>query len=291
MEKAPGVEVLPLADATLATAGAKAAACGRLLRLAVGSATSSSNGTGKGGGAPLFQAPDGVVLPFGSMEAAVAKAGKEAELVGLLRDLKSQLASWQASSPPSPSSSSSAAEGSGSGGGATPGPSPTSLAALDALCGSVQGLLRGLALPPAVLARVGAAFDPGCHLIARSSANVEDLAGLSGAGLYDSIPNIPAEDGEALRAAVCGVWASLFSRRAVLSRAAAGLPQVRACAGCVCGGPAPAPALLVFGCRAGARLPGCLVAGASMGWLLGAGRPRTATALWPCRHACQPAPP
>ena len=62
----------------------------------------------------------------------------------------------------------------------------------------------------------------GATLIARSSANVEDLAGLSGAGLYDSIGNVPAGDADALGAAVARVWASLYTRRAVLSRRAAG---------------------------------------------------------------------
>ena len=61
-------------------------------------------------------------------------------------------------------------------------------------------------------------------VIVRSSANVEDLAGMSGAGLYDSIANIPAGDTEALGTAVAQVWASLFTRRAVLSRRAAGVP-------------------------------------------------------------------
>ena len=56
----------------------------------------------------------------------------------------------------------------------------------------------------------------------RSSANVEDLAGMSGAGLYDSLPNVPAGDSEAFGAAVAAVWASLYTRRAVLSRRAAG---------------------------------------------------------------------
>ena len=62
----------------------------------------------------------------------------------------------------------------------------------------------------------------GKTVIVRSSANVEDIAGMSGAGLYDSIPNIPAGDTKALGTAVAQVWASLFTRRAVLSRRAAG---------------------------------------------------------------------
>lgn len=59
-------------------------------------------------------------------------------------------------------------------------------------------------------------------MIVRSSANVEDLAGMSGAGLYDSISGVPASDPSALSKAVASVWASLYTRRAVLSRRAAG---------------------------------------------------------------------
>lgn len=70
--------------------------------------------------------------------------------------------------------------------------------------------------------RCAGAGAGGATLIARSSANVEDLAGLSGAGLYDSVGNVPAGDAGALGAAVARVWASLYTRRAVLSRRAAG---------------------------------------------------------------------
>ena len=45
---------------------------------------------------------------------------------------------------------------------------------------------------------------------------------MSGAGLYESIAGIPAADPAALGKAVSGVWASLYTRRAVLSRRAAG---------------------------------------------------------------------
>ena len=45
---------------------------------------------------------------------------------------------------------------------------------------------------------------------------------MSGAGLYDSIAGIPAQEPEALGRAVSDVWASLYTRRAVLSRRAAG---------------------------------------------------------------------
>ena len=45
---------------------------------------------------------------------------------------------------------------------------------------------------------------------------------MSGAGLYESIAGIPAQEPEALGRAVSEVWASLYTRRAVLSRRAAG---------------------------------------------------------------------
>lgn len=47
-------------------------------------------------------------------------------------------------------------------------------------------------------------------------------------GLYESLAGIPAGDPEALGQAVAGVWASLYTRRAVLSRRAAGAAQLPA---------------------------------------------------------------
>ena len=60
--------------------------------------------------------------------------------------------------------------------------------------------------------------------MARSSANVEDLAGMSGAGLYDSVPCQDPRDRACLQAAVQRVWASLYTPRAILTRRAAGEP-------------------------------------------------------------------
>ncbi len=55
----------------------------------------------------------------------------------------------------------------------------------------------------------------------RSSTNAEDLPGFNGAGLYDTVPNVPvpaadagAEAGDALEAAVKRVWASVWNLRA-----------------------------------------------------------------------------
>lgn len=45
---------------------------------------------------------------------------------------------------------------------------------------------------------------------------------MSGAGLYESVPDVHAASAEDLGAAVAQVWASLYTRRAVLTRRAAG---------------------------------------------------------------------
>ena len=68
----------------------------------------------------------------------------------------------------------------------------------------------------------GKALGSSATVIVRSTANVEDLAGMSGAGLYDSIPNVALNNSGAFDKALAGVWASLYTRRAVLSRRAAG---------------------------------------------------------------------
>lgn len=62
----------------------------------------------------------------------------------------------------------------------------------------------------------------GTLLAVRSSANVEDLAGMSAAGLYESVVGVPAADQGAVSKAVGAVWASLYSRRAVMARRCGG---------------------------------------------------------------------
>ncbi|GAB4819879.1 hypothetical protein N2152v2_006925 [Parachlorella kessleri] len=227
IEKVTGaMRVVPLEDATSATCGAKAAACGELVRLAkqcheiLSSSSSqqqpggasaaagrqgsgSTAGSSKGraaaavgnegnGGTPaaLFQAPEGVCLPFGCMELAIKSDGKSDEFEGLLRRVESEAGQ-----------------------------------ALEEACHRLQQLVKGLRIPQQVLQQLSGSFNPGATLIVRSSSNVEDLAGMSGAGLYDSIPNVPSGDLGALQAAICGVWASLYTRRAVLSRKTAGVAQ------------------------------------------------------------------
>ncbi|KAK9842786.1 hypothetical protein WJX74_002436 [Apatococcus lobatus] len=140
-----------------------------------------------------FRTASGVCIPFGSMELALK--GKDKEFKKLLKQLQ---------------------EASLEGG------------ALDEACRQMQELVRAVAPPASILSDAVDAFQKDATVIVRSSANVEDLAGMSGAGLYDSIPGIPASDPSALGKAVGAVWASLYTRRAVLSRRAAGVKQADA---------------------------------------------------------------
>lgn len=69
------------------------------------------------------------------------------------------------------------------------------------------------------------AFKQGARVMVRSSANAEDLENMSGAGLYDSIPNVAVDSIEELQGAVQDVWASLWTKRASTSRAAYNIPH------------------------------------------------------------------
>jgi phosphoglucan,water dikinase len=87
--------------------------------------------------------------------------------------------------------------------------------------------LIGALRPPALgvlHAQACELFGAQARLMVRSSSNVEDNADDAGAGLYDSLSNVPIDDhGAALGAAVAEVWASLWSERAVLARRRSGL--------------------------------------------------------------------
>lgn len=96
---------------------------------------------------------------------------------------------------------------------------------LDKLCCQLQELISSLQLPKDVIDSIGRIFPGNSRLFVRSSANVEDLAGMSAAGLYESIPNVSPSNPIVFGNAVSRVWASLYTRRAILSRRAAGVPQ------------------------------------------------------------------
>jgi phosphoglucan, water dikinase len=180
VEKVLTSTVLPVTEATHANAGAKAAVCGVLGRLAKD-----------------YSTPRGAVLPFGSMELVVNSAGAQKEFSSCLDVLERAPVGSE----------------------------------LDDACLSMNKLLSGCLPAEADLKELQAQLKGASIVIARSSANVEDLAGLSGAGLYESIPNLNLTDQKSLGTGIAQVWGSLYSRRAVLSRRAAGVAQSDACMG------------------------------------------------------------
>lgn len=143
-----------------------------------------------------FRAPAGGCLPFGALEDAISAAGVRSGFDELLSAVEEAA-----------SDSDELLEG----------------------CRRLQEFVQMLRPVPAALSSLSDLFDSrNRRVIVRSSSNVEDLKGMSGAGLYDSIPNIDALDGEDLGRAVAEVWASLYTRRAVLSRRTAGVSQTDA---------------------------------------------------------------
>ncbi|KAL5542836.1 hypothetical protein UlMin_010546 [Ulmus minor] len=180
--------ILPLADAGAQTSGAKAAACSQLASLAAVSDKVYSDQ-----GVPVsFCVPSGAVIPFGSMELAL-KQNKSTETFKSLLD-KIETATHEGGK-------------------------------LDTLSFQLQELISSLQPPKDIIDSIGRTFLGNARLIVRSSANVEDLAGLSAAGLYESIPNVSTSNPTVLGNAISRVWASLYTRRAILSRRAAGVPQ------------------------------------------------------------------
>jgi len=142
--------------------------------------------------AAAFKAPEGVCLPYGAMEAAVEAQGLTSQFEALLTVLET-----------------------------------AEIGSLDAACKEMMDLIEQVAPPENVREEVLSTLGEG-RLIVRSSANVEDLEGMSGAGLYESIPNVRAKDAAGFNKAVAEVWASLYTRRAVLSRRSAGVAQEQA---------------------------------------------------------------
>jgi phosphoglucan,water dikinase len=136
----------------------------------------------------LFRVPRGLAVPFGAMEACLAAApALEREYLAL----QDRLAS-------------------------------TSVGDLEPVLEQLRGLLASLRIPDAVGKAVADFFGPDSRLAVRSSANGEDLEHLAGAGLYESVVNVPPA---AVAGAVARVWASLWTRRAAVSRIQAGIPH------------------------------------------------------------------
>ncbi|XP_021745875.1 phosphoglucan, water dikinase, chloroplastic-like isoform X1 [Chenopodium quinoa] len=187
----PSEVVTLLADAEPRTCGAKAGACGRLSSLS----EASIKVYNELGVPASFKAPTGAVIPFGSMELAL-EANQSLEA---FRSYVEQIETAEV------------ADG-----------------ALDNLCSKLQELICSIQPSKDVIQKIAEIFPSTACLIVRSSANVEDLAGMSAAGLYESIPNVSPSNPTVFGSAVSRVWASLYTRRAVLSRRAAGVPQKKA---------------------------------------------------------------
>ncbi|KAL2520078.1 Phosphoglucan [Forsythia ovata] len=174
-------------DADLQSCGAKAAACGRLASLAA----ASSKVYNDLGVPASFNVPAGAVIPFGSMEMALERSGSMETYKSLVGHIETAKIDGE----------------------------------LDKLCNDLQELISSLQPPKEIFESLGKVFPDSARLIVRSSANVEDLAGMSAAGLYESIPNVSLSNPIIFGRAVGRVWASLYTRRAVLSRRTASVPQ------------------------------------------------------------------
>eukprot|EP00922_Rhytidocystis_sp_ex-Travisia-forbesii_P037378 GHVS01055702.1.p1 GENE.GHVS01055702.1~~GHVS01055702.1.p1 ORF type:complete len:1201 (+),score=196.45 GHVS01055702.1:88-3603(+) len=211
--------VLGTTDITVASCGAKADCCSRLSALAVADAVGVvatgdgllakyrdvCEGTENCNSATTcdadntlrdisaFKAPRSLCVPFGSLAMAIGAAGKLEEFDSLrssieaIEDINQQTVE------------------------------------IDGLCLSLEQLIRSACSSTNscldyLEAELAAAVSPEKRLMLRSSANVEDLAGLSAAGLYESVPNVDARNSLGLRRALADVWASLYTRRAVVSR-------------------------------------------------------------------------
>ncbi|NIA09975.1 MAG: hypothetical protein GWP10_09670 [Nitrospiraceae bacterium] len=139
-------------------------------------------------GSGFLTAP-GVVVPFGVMEEALRASGIEQDywiLVSRLNRL----------------------------------PQSDFLEALRRL----QAITMQLDVPDEIVSGVMEKFPQRERLMVRSSANCEDLEGLSGAGLYDSVASVPLPE---VARAVKKVWSSIWTRRAALSRKKLGIPHDR----------------------------------------------------------------
>lgn len=206
--KVDKLSFIPLEAATVDTCGSKAAVCGELLHLANECATAIQT-SGRGDGSPLFEAANGVVLPFGCLESALEANKKNKEFADVLSKAESVARKLASSSSTSTTNTTNGII--------------TITGELDALTAELASIITSLRIPQTILLTLGGAFDPGSTIIVRSSANVEDLEGMSGAGLYESVPNINPRDPEAVQSAIHSVWSSLHTRRALLARAAAGV--------------------------------------------------------------------
>ena len=136
-----------------------------------------------------FKTPPTLVVPFGVMEAALRAAPKSlAEYQRLLGRING-------------------------------------MEDFNAVTARLRELIQHLAVSDELASVVSEMFGPNIRLIARSSANCEDLEEMAGAGLYESVANVaPSGVDPAIRT----VWSSLWTQRAALSRQQANIPHEQA---------------------------------------------------------------
>ena len=79
----------------------------------------------------------------------------------------------------------------------------------------LQEIVNQVTVPAEVVYGVIKEFTTDQRLMVRSSSNCEDMENSAGAGLYDSVANVPPSD---VAAAIRRVWASLWNKRAVMNR-------------------------------------------------------------------------
>jgi len=172
----------------------------------------------------LFRAPPGVFVPFGAMEAVVRDAGLSDALSAAVDAMETAAAEGDA-------------------------------IAVEAACEEARSIVLGVPFPPELAAQIAAAFgDETPRVVVRSSANVEDLAGMSAAGLYESVLGVSTSSAAELGNAAREVWASLYTRRAVLARHAAGVRQEEAKMAVMIQEMAPSTLSFVLHTRATSRL-------------------------------------
>jgi phosphoglucan,water dikinase len=164
--------------------------------LALANATAERAGAKAAGAARLaelaqkgkFKTATSLAVPFGAMEEAIAAKPSVNEEYG-------QLVSRTAKASPEQ---------------------------LVQLAETLRNIVRQVDVPGAIVSEIAAHFGADRPLIVRSSANAEDLPELAGAGLYESLPGVRASQVEG---AIKEVWASVWSKRATLSRRQVGVPD------------------------------------------------------------------
>ena len=187
----------PLADASTARCGAKAAACADLLRVA------SRPGSG-------FRAPDGVVLPFGCLELCARERGVERQLAAAAAAAEAAALADDADALAD---------------------------ACDEARAVVRGILPPPDLAAAVSAAFADVADddgnghhhrPTGRVVVRASCDADDLARTCGSGVRVSVVGARANSSREVAEAVRDAWTSAYAPDAVRDRVAAGRSMTNA---------------------------------------------------------------